>query len=132
MGKSQRDKISLPWPVPILFPNGQKKANWYTIAAARRKARQDGANAALEAGWRKSNHHSAEVSITFHPPDNRKRDLDNMLAAIKSALDGVSDTIGIDDSTWSLRIAKGEVVEHGMVQLEITPTSNGIPESEAA
>ena len=53
-------------------------------------------------------HGPLDLDITFHPPDNRRRDLDNMLASIKSGLDGISDALGVDDSTWTLTIRRGE------------------------
>ena len=53
--------------------------------------------------------YSLHVSITFHPPSNRRQDLDNMLASIKSGLDGVADAIGVDDSNWTITIARGDV-----------------------
>lgn len=37
------------------------------------------------------------VTLLFTPPDNRRRDLDNCLAACKAMLDGISDAIGVDD-----------------------------------
>ena len=52
--------------------------------------------------------HAIHATITFHPPDARRRDLDNMLASSKSAIDAVSEAIGTDDSKWSLTLIKGE------------------------
>jgi crossover junction endodeoxyribonuclease RusA len=38
-----------------------------------------------------------KVIILFNPPDKRRRDLDNCLAACKALLDGISQKIKIDD-----------------------------------
>jgi crossover junction endodeoxyribonuclease RusA len=60
----------------------------------------------------------------FHPPDRRRWDLDNMLASVKSGLDGLADAIGVDDSFWTLSIAKGEPVPGGAVDVQIgAPTA---------
>lgn len=62
---------------------------------------------------------SVHVCITFIPPDRRPRDLDNMLASIKSGLDGIADVIGVDDSKWSITIQKEDRIG-GMVRVVIT------------
>ena len=59
--------------------------------------------------------------ITFHPPDKRRRDLDNMLSSFKSGIDGIVDAIGVDDSDWTITISKGEPVIGGKVVVEIKP-----------
>jgi crossover junction endodeoxyribonuclease RusA len=66
--------------------------------------------------WREGSPH---LRLTFHPPDKRKRDLDNMLASVKSGLDGVSDAMGVDDSRWSLTLRRGEPTPGGAVVIEV-------------
>lgn len=63
------------------------------------------------------------IDIEFCPPDNRARDLDNMLAASKALLDGVADATGIDDSLWSLSIRRGEKRKGGAVIVVISSDS---------
>lgn len=53
--------------------------------------------------------------LRFLPPDRHRRDLDNMLAASKAAIDALSDVCGVDDSKFNLKIAKGEPVKGGAV-----------------
>jgi crossover junction endodeoxyribonuclease RusA len=48
---------------------------------------------------------SIAARITFFPPDRRRRDMDNMLAAIKSGIDSVAAHIGVDDSKWTMTLA---------------------------
>lgn len=60
------------------------------------------------------------LSITFYPPDRRKRDLDNMLASIKAGLDGLSDAIGIDDSEFAITIRKGDAIKNGAINIEVS------------
>lgn len=111
--------VILPWPHKDLSPNSRKHR--LAVAPLRKKARAD-------AGWackaaRMNFAHLSETGlhlrITFNPPDRRKRDLDNLLASIKSHLDGVADVIGVDDSKWGLTLVRGEVVKGGAVVVEV-------------
>jgi len=112
-------KISLPWPPKGLSPNDRKHR--LAVAGKRRKYRADCAWSTIAAGIRRIEAPALRVRITFHPPDARARDRDNMLASIKSGLDGVADVIGIDDSRWELVIAVGEPVRCGRVDLLLEP-----------
>ena len=40
------------------------------------------------------------LDITFIQPDKRRRDRDNLLAAMKSGLDGLAQALGVDDSEF--------------------------------
>jgi crossover junction endodeoxyribonuclease RusA len=62
---------------------------------------------------------SAQVSVTFRPPDKRRRDLDNLVASAKSLGDGVADAIRVDDALWSVTYAIGEPTKGGAVIVEI-------------
>jgi len=56
--------------------------------------------------------------ITFFPPDRRRRDMDNMLAAIKAGIDSVAAHIGVDDSKWVMTLALApEPRESGGVEI---------------
>jgi len=56
----------------------------------------------------------------FHPPDKRKRDLDNMLARMKKHQDGMFDAWGLDDSCIRRVILEwGEVEKPGRVVIEV-------------
>jgi crossover junction endodeoxyribonuclease RusA len=60
------------------------------------------------------------LTITFHPPDKRKRDIDNMLASIKSGLDGIADAIEVDDYNWVITIQRAEPVSGGAINIGIS------------
>ncbi len=63
------------------------------------------------------------LEITFHPPDERRRDLDNCLASIKLGLDGIAEALGIDDRHFHpITIDWGEVVKGGRVDILIKET----------
>lgn len=40
------------------------------------------------------------VSIVYCPPDRRRRDLDNLLAASKASIDGIANAMCIDDTRF--------------------------------
>lgn len=54
-----------------------------------------------------------DVCITFHPPDNRRRDKDNMISAFKWAQDTIADRIGVDDADWRVTYELGCVSDIG-------------------
>jgi crossover junction endodeoxyribonuclease RusA len=59
------------------------------------------------------------LTVTFFPPDNRKRDRTNMEAAFKAGFDGIADALGVDDNRFVPTYRKGDVVKGGMVIVEI-------------
>jgi crossover junction endodeoxyribonuclease RusA len=106
--------VVLPWPPKELSPNA--RTHWARKAAAAKMYRNLAHWSTVALGAKAG----ASVSVKFSPPDLRPRDLDNMLASIKSGLDGIASAIGIDDSQWSLTITKGEPVKGGLVTVEVT------------
>jgi crossover junction endodeoxyribonuclease RusA len=92
--------ITLGWPAKALSPNA--RGHWATLAKARKAARHEGFFAALatHADMMRGSK-GALVQVTFTPPSRHHRDTDNMVASIKSHLDGIADAIGIDDSKWT-------------------------------
>ncbi len=63
---------------------------------------------------------SLAVTLRFVPPDRRARDIDNLVASMKSGLDGLADVLGVDDSRWALSAElAGEV--GGFVRVEVRP-----------
>lgn len=110
--------ISLPWPPAALSPNA--RVHHMAKARSARQYRHDAHMMALVEGCRKLDCERLTVEITFHPPDNRRRDTDNMLASIKSGLDGIADATGVDDSHWHYGLARGEPVKDGRVLVHVT------------
>jgi len=107
--------ITLPWPPSCLSPNSRTDRR--ASSTSRIKYRGD---ATLLARPHRADYHPHLV-ITFHPPNNRRRDLDNMLANIKSGLDGIAAGLGVDDADWSLTIRKGEPIKGGAVVVRFDP-----------
>lgn len=114
--------IRLPYPPAVLNPNS--RVHWTKRAKAAKKYKADCYLAMLAFG----NHlgrlglsvsNAPHFSLTFCPPDSRRRDLDNQLASVKQALDALSERCGVDDSKFQLTISKGEPVKGGCVIVEV-------------
>lgn len=62
------------------------------------------------------------MCITFYPPNNYRRDLDNCLASLKSGIDGMCDTLGIDDRfLHPILLIWGDVRKYGEIEIEPRP-----------
>ena len=124
--------VTLPWPDKRMSPNA--RVHRMAVAQIRKKYRADCAWLAKAAQMNFA--HLAQTGlhlrITFNPPDRRARDLDNMLASIKSGLDGIADVIGVDDSKWSLTITRGEPVKGGAVSVAVVTPGGTIITGAAA
>lgn len=115
--------VVLPWPSAVLSPND--RSSWPLKARAKAAARKTAWGLALEV--RQPLQAPLSVSYTFHPPDNRRRDLDNMLGMMKSASDGIADAIGVDDRHWRPTLEWGPVVKGGEVVVRLQPLVVNVP-----
>lgn len=110
--------VTLPWPDKALSPNA--RVHW----AKKHKV----TNSAKEIAWYAARGFErsiavakkAQASVTFHPPDKRKRDLDNMLASCKAYFDGIATATGCDDSKWDISIKRAEPIKGGRVVVELS------------
>ena len=87
-------KITLPWPPKELSPNA--RVHWAVKAKAAKTYRQLCAILTRQSGA-KAKGIPLNITVSFHPPDNRPRDDDNYISAFKPGRDGVADALGIDD-----------------------------------
>lgn len=106
----------LAWPPAALNPNA--RVHFMALAAAKKAYRQDCAWQAKSQGAKQIAAEALKLRITFVPPDRRHRDLDNMLASIKSGLDGIADVLGVNDHNWTLEISRADHIG-GMVRVEV-------------
>jgi crossover junction endodeoxyribonuclease RusA len=113
--------LKLPWPSSALSPNSRK--HWAVLAKEKKKYRAKCAYEALAQGVKNIDAKKLHVSIVFHPPTRRAFDLDNLLARMKSGLDGLSDVIGVDDKNWSIHIEKSDNIG-GFVDVKIELIDN--------
>lgn len=88
--------LTFPWPPRQLNPN--YRSHWAAKARVARGYRQTCWLMARQAGARFEGDGPIPVSIRFcPPPDGKKRDDDNMIAAFKSGRDGLADALRVDD-----------------------------------
>ena len=116
-------KVTLPWPDASLSPNRKNGRHWGAVHAAKGKRLSDARFLAL-AEMRKSGYvppaGTLALVVTFHAPDKRRRDLDNLLASMKADFDGLSQALGVDDQLFNpLTLRRGEQVKGGAVVLEV-------------
>lgn len=111
-------KIILPWPISDLSPNA--RGHWAIKARAKKTYRALCVAHARSQGLTRSDAERLHLKITFVPPNRRARDLDNLLASLKSGLDGLCDVLGVDDSKWSIEISKAEDRIGGFVEIVVT------------
>lgn len=111
-------RVHLPWPDKRLSPNA--RVHWATKARFVKGARETGFVCGLEGGVRSlKGQRDVRAVITFHPPDSRRRDDDNMLSSIKAFRDGIADAMDVDDASWITTIQRGHPVKGGAVLIEL-------------
>lgn len=121
--------FDLPWPSAKLNPNQSKGMHWAATSSLRKKARNDAAWVTKSAMLQRLLERlpaldfgkgSVPLTITFIQPDRRARDRDNLLAALKSSLDGVADALGVNDSQFEpVTIRREYGAKPGSVRIEI-------------
>lgn len=122
-----RVRVRLPYPPAGLSPNRRL----HRLARARLTADYRRLTALLAGqDWRQGRERRAPLPlaravlvVTAHPPDGRRRDLDNVLSALKAAVDGLVDAgLLADDAAAHLPaivVRAGDVVAGGAVDLTL-------------
>ena len=115
--------VVLAWPPRACQPNSN--AHPHTRSTARRLQRGQAAAATLLL----DDLPAADVlqaELLFVPPDRRRRDLDNLVASMKGAIDGVFDEQGRDDH--AIRVIVASMAEpdrdDSRVELRIRPATD--------
>ena len=98
-------------PDPDLNPN--KRFHWAKLAKAKREAKDEAMALVLEQGRPATPYAKAHITVTWVAKDKRKRDPDNLFAAMKPYIDGLVEAELIaDDSamhvSYTLRYERGE------------------------
>lgn len=86
--------IELPFPPSGLNPN--KRLHWHVKGRIARNYRRECFIIA------RSHPPLQKFKITFHPPDKRLRDRDNLISAFKAGQDGLSDAWKINDAFFQI------------------------------
>lgn len=118
--------IEISWPAKQLSPNARVH---HMVKHRYAKA------AKTEAGWATKivrpfdwgHDGSLAVHVTAYPPDNRSRDSDNLVASLKSHLDGIAEVLGVNDRQFQAPTVKwADKTERGMVVVAICPATGGV------
>jgi crossover junction endodeoxyribonuclease RusA len=114
------DIITLPWPPKELSPNA--RVHYHTRASHARSYRESAywlTKASSLTSPDNDDPRDVVVRLDFHPPDARKRDLDNMLASIKSGLDGIADALEVNDQRFALHLHRAPPKKGGQIVVSI-------------
>jgi crossover junction endodeoxyribonuclease RusA len=116
--KGHEVAVTLGWPSKLLSPN--TRSHWAAKSKAAKAYRQAAAWSMVAAGIPLFGAQSLILlEVTFVEPDKRRRDLDNMLAAIKSGIDGIADALGVNDRRFVFKINRSDEIG-GMVKVRIS------------
>lgn len=119
--------IVLPWPAKPLSPNYRSGSHWPKTRAVK-AARKLACGEAMAAGWHRLTLGDGPINlrVTFHPPDARARDRDNMIASTKAMHDGLSDALGVDDARFHPEYRFAEPKKPGCVVVEVLRPPLGV------
>ena len=112
--------ITLPWPPKELSPNA--RLHWAQLRKHTKAYREACYWQSIAQGIKPNVKYPAPVTVTleFVPPARRHYDVDNLIARMKSGLDGLADALGVNDRDFRLgepSIAQGV---GGMVRVALT------------
>lgn len=113
--------LILPWPPASCSPNA--RVHWSKKSKAA-KAYRSACFLLCRAAKITVPQGDLILSLEFMPPDGRRRDDDNLVAAFKSGRDGVAEALGIDDCRFAtlIKLSK-ETVKGGAVRVQIKTAS---------
>lgn len=103
--------VSYPWPPRELSPNA--RVHWAKKARIVKQYREVCRLLSKHVRHIYRPEDRPSLIIVFDPPDNRRRDTDNMIASVKSLIDGIADAIGRDDSIFTIRYRKNAIHTKG-------------------
>ena len=120
--------FSLPFPDSRLSPN--KRHDRRGLTDVRALARSMGYVAAFPARLRLPDRTPLHLFLTFYPPDNRRRDADNLIGCFKSYQDGIFKALGVDDSNIKLTtFGIGKKLPGGLVDVRIEVLAASAPKA---
>lgn len=117
MSKRSGGVLVFSWPDSKLSPNNRKDLR--ALTSARHTAKEEAfylvRGAELSVGSA-----GLELTLTFYPPDRRRRDLDNLYSTFKAYQDGMFEALGVDDSIIErVILQRGNVIPGGQVFVNI-------------
>lgn len=110
--------IRLPWPSPALSSNS--KAKLRKRISAKKTYRESAFWLTKE--QKVPSIKGAILTFTYHQPDNRSRDCQNMPWPLKHAIDGIALAMGCDDKKFRCRYPDqfAENVKGGCIFVEVS------------
>jgi crossover junction endodeoxyribonuclease RusA len=112
--------LRLSWPRRELWQN--RRVHWAQRAKAVKAARHEAWSEARRHNVARLETDRPRLVFAFHPPDARHRDMQNMPATQKAAIDGIAQAMGCDDAkfrcVWPEAFA--EPVKGGAVLVEVS------------
>ena len=98
-------ELQLSFPAPELMQNRREGRHWSYAHEAKVAHRQEAyllaRQSITQSGFEARPDARHRVEMVFCPPDNRRRDVSNLHAAMKAALDGIAEAMEIDDSAFT-------------------------------
>lgn len=114
--------LDLPWPMKELNPNARVH---HHELARRKKSFRAACYVATKAAKIAVGPGRHSLFVEFFPPDQRKRDRDNLLASMKPGIDGVAEALGINDCDFDpIAVSVSKYMTFagvGRVRLHINP-----------
>lgn len=112
-------KFDLPWFPAELMPNKARTIHYQQRGKIAKAYKEDCAWVTKKQ-LGNFTEETIPMIVTFYPPDNRRRDLDGCLSAVKPAIDFIADMLRIDDYRFRpITIDVGEKVRDGKVVIEL-------------
>lgn len=111
------NSVVLPWPPKELSPNA--RIHFRTKAAAVKSYRESAYWLTTATKMAAPADGGIALRFDFYPPDKRRRDLDNMLAAIKAGVDGIADAMGVDDQRFGFWLSREAPVKGGKIVVSV-------------
>lgn len=111
-------EVTLPWPPSKLSPNA--RVHWRELAK-QKKAFREACYWLSHPLKGMAPDGPLNLELEFYPPNRRTRDRDNLLASMKSGLDGFADALGIDDSRFDFIGVRLSKDIGGMVKVRVIP-----------
>lgn len=113
-------QVIFPWYPKELSPNA--RAHW-TLKAKKNKEYKGvcyyRTKEAISKSKASNYDHLKEFHLTFYKPNRRAMDADNMLASIKSGLDGMCQALRIDDQLFKKIVIEIEDDIGGYIKVEV-------------
>lgn len=112
-------EVLLAWPPSDLSPN--KRLHWTKLSKVKKSYRESCAWQTIEQKVGEIPEGPLLLDMTFIPPDHRSYDRDNLVARMKSGLDGLADGLKINDkrfTTLAARVSTDSI--GGFVRVRIT------------